>query len=141
MRIILAILLTLVSWTAASAQALRAGDTISISVYQDPKLDRNVLIGPTGMISFPLAGQIRAGGLTPAALESVLRNRLKDKFTEEPDITVALVAPFTDKPLEEDLKPRIFVTTFYRRYRWLAVSALTRRNGAYKFGGRSAEPK
>jgi polysaccharide export outer membrane protein len=48
--------------------------------------------------------------LTPAALESVLRNRLKDKFTEEPDITVALVAPFTDKPLEEDLKPRIFVT-------------------------------
>jgi polysaccharide biosynthesis/export protein len=110
MRIILAILLTLVSWTAASAQALRAGDTISISVYQDPKLDRNVLIGPTGMISFPLAGQIRAGGLTPAALESVLRNRLKDKFTEEPDITVALVAPFTDKPLEEDLKPRIFVT-------------------------------
>jgi polysaccharide export outer membrane protein len=28
------------------------------------------------MISFPLAGQIRAGGLTPGALESVLRNRL-----------------------------------------------------------------
>ena len=54
-----------------------------------------------------LAGQIRAGGLTPAALENVLKARLKGKFTEEPDVTVSLVAI---KPLEEDLKPRIFIT-------------------------------
>jgi polysaccharide export outer membrane protein len=62
------------------------------------------------MISFPLAGQIRAAGLTPAALETVLRVRLKDKFTEPPDVTVALVTPKEPKELEEDLKPRIFVT-------------------------------
>src|SRR6478672_4526435 len=107
MRIILAIVLTLVSWTAASAQALRAGDTISISVYQDPKLDRQALVGPTGMISFPLAGQIRAGGLTPAALENVLKSRLKGRFAEEPDISVSLVAL---KPEDVDLKPKIFIT-------------------------------
>ena len=62
------------------------------------------------MISFPLAGQIRAGGLTPAALETVLRLRLKDRFTETPDITVSLVTPKEPKELEEDLKPRIFIT-------------------------------
>jgi polysaccharide export outer membrane protein len=107
MRVLLALLLLCSLGTAAGAQALQPGDSISISVYQDPKLDRQVVIGPTGMISFPLAGQIRAGGLTPAALESVLRYRLKDKFTEEPDVTVTLLAV---KPLEEDLKPRIFVT-------------------------------
>src|SRR5215467_15980174 len=102
MRILLLLVLLLGCWTTAQAQTLKPGDTLSISVYQDPKLDRQVLIGPTGMISFPLAGQIRAGGLTPAALENVLKARLKGRFTEEPDVTVSLVAL---KPLEEDLKP------------------------------------
>src|SRR4029453_3192482 len=109
-RVLLGLLLLCGFCAAAGAQALQPGDTISISVYEDPKLDRQVLIGPTGMISFPLAGQIRAGGLTPAALETVLRLRLKDKFTEPPDVTVALVTPKEPKELEEDLKPRIFVT-------------------------------
>ena len=59
------------------------------------------------MISFPLAGQIRAGGLTPAELENVLKQRLKGRFTEEPDVTVGLVALRTP---EEDLKPKIFIT-------------------------------
>jgi polysaccharide biosynthesis/export protein len=108
MRIVLLALAFLCGfWTSAGAQALKPGDVISISVYQDPKLDRQVVIGPTGFISFPLAGQIRAGGLTPAQLEDVIKARLKDKFTEEPDVTVSLGA---EKPLEEDLKPRIFVT-------------------------------
>jgi len=101
--------LLLGSWSEAKAQSdrLRPGDVVSITVYQDPKLDRQALIGPTGMISFPLAGQIRAGGLTPAALENVLKSRLKGRFAEEPDISVALVAL---KPEEVDLKPKIFIT-------------------------------
>lgn len=109
MRILVLLVLLLGSSGAALAQsaALQPGDGISISVYQDPKLDRSVIVGPTGMISFPLAGQIRAGGLTPAALENVLRQRLKGRFTEEPDVTVSLLGV---KPLEEDLKPRIYIT-------------------------------
>ena len=108
-RILFFLALLLACWSEAIAESdrLRPGDVVSITVYQDPKLDRQVLIGPTGMISFPLAGQIRAGGLTPAALESVLKARLKGRFTEEPDITVALVAL---KPEEADLKPKIFIT-------------------------------
>ena len=80
---------------------------VTISVYQDPKLDRQVLIGPTGMISFPLAGQIKAGGLTPDALANVIKSRLRGKFTEEPDVTVSLVSA---KIIEEDLKPKVFIT-------------------------------
>src|SRR6516164_1615055 len=91
----------------AQAQTLQAGDTISISVYQDPKLDRQVLIGPTGMISFPLVGQIRAAGLTPGALEGIIKERLKGKFNEAPDVSVALAGI---KSLEEDLKPRVYIT-------------------------------
>lgn len=90
----------------AEAQTLQPGDTIEVSVWQDSKLDRRVVIGPTGMISFPLAGHIRASGLTPQALENALRSRLKQNYTERLDITVALVA--TDK--DEDRKPKVFVT-------------------------------
>jgi polysaccharide export outer membrane protein len=112
MRILLSLVLWLGCWSAAIAQSalLRPGDVISISVYQDPKLDRQVLIGPTGMISFPLVGQIKASGLTPAALGDVLKARLKGKFAEEPDITVSLTAEKAEKALEEDLKPRFYIT-------------------------------
>jgi polysaccharide export outer membrane protein len=92
--------------THAVAQTLQPGDTVDISVWQDSKLDRRVMIGPSGMISFPLAGHIRAGGLTPQALENLLRSRLKSNYTDRLDITVALVA--SDK--DDDRKPRVFVT-------------------------------
>jgi len=110
MRVFLALVFLCGFITVASAQRLQPGDTLSISVYQDPKLDRQVLIGPSGFISFPLAGQIRAAGMTPATLESVLKSRLKDKYSSDLDITVALVGEKPEKPPEEDLKPRIFVT-------------------------------
>ena len=109
-RILFFLVLLLGCWNTAQAQTLKPGDTLSISVYQDPKLDRQVLIGPTGMISFPLAGQIRAGGLTPDAVASAIKERIKSKYTEELDVTVGLVALNIPKVLEEDLKPKIFVT-------------------------------
>ena len=107
MRIIVVLLMLCGILTTASAQTLQAGDSISISVYQDPKLDRQLLISPNGMISIPLAGQIRAAGLTPSTLENLLKTRLKDKYSTDLDISVAVLG---SKPLEEDLKPRIFVT-------------------------------
>ena len=107
MRILVALSLILAVCTGAFAQELQAGDTIGISVYQDFKLDRQVVVGPTGLISFPLAGQIRAGGLTPERLEKLLKARLRDKYTADLDITVTLV---TTGRVEDDLKPRFFVT-------------------------------
>ncbi len=90
----------------AMGQTLQPGDTVDISVWQDSKLDRRVVIGPSGMISFPLAGHIHAAGLTPEALENVLGSRLKPNYNDRLDITVALVS--SDK--DEDRKPRVFVT-------------------------------
>src|SRR5262245_38930114 len=109
MRILLTLMLLLGFASAAQAQSatLQPGDLISISVYQDPKLDRQIVVGPSGLISFPLVGQIRAAGLTPEALANVIKARLQPKFAEEPDVTVTFVAA---KPLEEELKPRIYIT-------------------------------
>jgi len=107
MRVVLTLVISLCLTLAAAAQALQPGDTIAISVYQDPKLDRQIIIGPTGTISFPLAGRIQAQGLTPEGLEKTLRSKLKSKYTMTPDVTVALVA--TAKQEQEE-RPRFFVT-------------------------------
>ena len=55
MRILFFLMLLLGAWSTAKAQsraALHPGDVVSITVYQEPKLDRQVLVGPTGMISY-----------------------------------------------------------------------------------------
>ena len=110
MRTLLAALVVFFSlFTHAYAQApLRSGDMIEISVWQDPKLDRRVVVGPDGMIGFPLVGQIRVGGLTPQEVENLLRTRLQKNYTEKLDITVARAA--LNRDLEEETKPKVYVT-------------------------------
>ncbi len=111
MRTLWALLVLLAFTAGAQAQQLKPGDTISISVFQDSKLDRQVLIGPTGMISFPLAGQIKAAGLTPPELENVLKSKLRDKYTSDLDITVSLISlGETSEETKEEEKPRFFIT-------------------------------
>src|SRR3954463_1761331 len=108
---ILFFLLCLVVWNApAGAQSLKPGDSLSITVLQDPKLDRNVTIDPSGEIAFPLAGHIRARGLTPLALENILKNKLKNNYKDgDLDVTVGVVSAPKEIP-EDDLKPKVFIT-------------------------------
>jgi polysaccharide biosynthesis/export protein len=90
---------------------LKPGDTLSISVMQDPKLDRSVVIDPNGQIAFPLAGHITASGLTPQRLEKILKSRLKRNYQEDDlDVTVALTNAARPDVPEDDLKPKIFIT-------------------------------
>jgi polysaccharide export outer membrane protein len=105
------VFLCLAIWaTGAQGQTLKSGDVLSVSVLQDPKLDRTVTIDPMGEIAFPLAGHLRARGLTPVALENILKTKLKPNYKDETlDVTVALINAPKDVP-EEDLKPKIFIT-------------------------------
>jgi polysaccharide biosynthesis/export protein len=110
MRIVISLLVLWAMASVAEAQTLQVGDTLSVSVMQDSKLDRTVIIDPSGQIAFPLAGHIRVQGLTPQAVENILRERLKSNYKDESlDVTVALVNAAKDVP-EEDLKPKIFIT-------------------------------
>jgi polysaccharide export outer membrane protein len=110
MRALLALLFCCVFLTGALAQqqALRPGDTVTISVWQDPKLDRRVVVGPDGYIGFPLVGQVRASGLTPQALENLLRGRLQKNYTGQLDVTVALAD--INRSLDDENKPKIYIT-------------------------------
>ena len=91
-------------------QRLSRETRLNISVLQDPKLDRSVIVDPNGQIAFPLAGHITADGLTPQKLEKILKARLQRNYKDnELDVTVAVANVARDIP-EEDLKPKIFVT-------------------------------
>ena len=110
MRTVLLALMMAIFATPTFSQTLKPGDTLSITVLQDPKLDRNVVVDPLGEIAFPLAGRIRARGLTPLAVENMLKAKLKPNYKDDAlDVTVALVSAPKDIP-EEDLKPKIFIT-------------------------------
>src|SRR6478735_2518600 len=96
MRIVfaLAVMLGMCTSGAAAQQAqnyaLQPGDTIEVSVWNEPSLNRKLVIAPDGMISFPLVGYIRASGMTIPAFESELSKRLRKNYTTEPQITVTL---------------------------------------------------
>lgn len=112
MRTVFALLFLCMAASAAQAQiTLKAGDALNISVLQEPKFDRTVIVDPNGQIAFPLAGHITADGLTPQKLEKILKARLQRNYKDgEIDVTVALANAAKPDIPEDDLKPKIFVT-------------------------------
>ncbi len=74
---------------ASDGYRLAPGDVIAVSVWQEPGLEQLVLVRPDGGISFPLAGDIAAQGLTIEELGDALKRRLA-KFIPDPVVTVTL---------------------------------------------------
>lgn len=73
---------------APAGYRLGPEDVISVQVWQEPHISsRNLPVRPDGMISVPLAGQIRAEGLTPAQLQAAIAQRLRP-YLSDPAVTV-----------------------------------------------------
>lgn len=77
---------------ATGPYLLQPSDVIDVQVLEDPSLNRQLLIQPDGLVSFPLAGAVQAGGKTPGQLANDIRRALSDDFLEPPAVTVALVS-------------------------------------------------
>jgi polysaccharide export outer membrane protein/exopolysaccharide production protein ExoF len=87
-------------------------------VYEWSTLKENYIVGPSGTVSIPLAGEIRASGLTTRELGNAIGEKLKDRLgmVEAPDTAVEIVQyrPFyivgqVDKPGEYPYRPGITV--------------------------------
>ena len=80
--------------TAATAQSdgyrIRVGDSLNIEVLEDSSLNRSLLVLPDGRISFPLAGDVMAAGLTVSQLKAALTGALASNFTSPPSVFVAV---------------------------------------------------
>ena len=93
----------------AQSEPLQPGDTLQISVLQDPKLDRQVVVAPDGMIAFPLAGHIKAAGITPQSLENLLRGRASEKLHREAR-TSRFRWPRSIRPRQPNSRPRVYIS-------------------------------
>ena len=76
---------------AQSSDKLGAGDTVNITVFQQPDLTTDTRITDTGSITMPLAGSVKVQGLTTAEAAAAIEKALKDgQFLKNPKVRVAL---------------------------------------------------
>jgi len=68
---------------------VKPGDTLLVSVWKEPELQRPVLVEPDGTFAFPLCGQIDAHDKTVAQLQQVISQHLSHYITD-PVVTVSL---------------------------------------------------
>lgn len=64
-----------------------ADDVLTVNVWHEPEVSRNVPVRPDGKISLPLVGDVQAAGLTPTELKTELEGRFA-KFLTNPDVSV-----------------------------------------------------
>jgi polysaccharide export outer membrane protein len=78
---------------AASAEyKLGAGDVVRVVVYQNPDLTLETRVSETGVISYPLLGNVRIGGLGVSAAEKLIADGLKNgNFVKQPQVTIILM--------------------------------------------------
>lgn len=95
-RLILAFLIA--SWASASAEEavkagesyiLRPNDTVSLSVYLEPELSKDVSILKTGNASFELIGSVKVGGLSLDDAAEKLKTRYAE-YIRNPELTLTV---------------------------------------------------
>jgi len=74
---------------AQADYALQPGDLLSITVYEEPELAREVLIRPDGGISFPLIGDVSVADSSAEAVKAEIETRLAE-FVPGASVTVAV---------------------------------------------------
>jgi polysaccharide export outer membrane protein len=80
------------AFAQTASYRIQPGDTIDITVLEDPDLNRRLLVLPDGRVSVPLAGNIAVAGQTVEAVERTIASRLEPNFAVRPSVFVALAA-------------------------------------------------
>ena len=68
---------------------LQPGDVLDITVWKEPDLSREVLVGPDGRVTLPLIGSLSTTNLSITDLEEELKQELEEYVTD-PSVTVSL---------------------------------------------------
>jgi len=112
------------------AYQIGPGDILNISVWKEEGMQLEVLVRPDGEITFPLAGEIKAGGLTTKALSDELVRKLK-KYIPHPSVTVSVMKSVSNKiyVIGKVNRPGEFVATGYMD----VLQALTMAGGLTPF--------
>jgi polysaccharide export outer membrane protein len=64
-------------------------DVVGVLFWRDTDMTADVTVRPDGMITLPLLGDLRAGGLTPEGLRDLVKKEA-GKIMEDPNVTVVI---------------------------------------------------
>lgn len=68
---------------------LGSGDVIKVTVFQSPDLSIEARVSESGMVTFPLLGPVRLGGLSIGQAEKRLADGLRDgNFLKQPQVSI-----------------------------------------------------
>jgi len=77
--------------TAPADYKLAPGDSVRITVFQNPDLSIETRISESGSISFPLLGTVRLAGMTTAQAEKRIADGLRDgNFVKAPQVSLVV---------------------------------------------------
>jgi protein involved in polysaccharide export with SLBB domain len=76
--------------TAKGSPRLQPGEKIRLTVYGEASLSGDYQIDPSGYLSLPLAGTVKAAGLTQAELEQELAKKFRSEYLRSPRVTVSI---------------------------------------------------
>ncbi len=76
----------------AAEYRLGSGDVLRISVYQNPDLTLETRVTEAGVVSYPLLGNVRLGGLSVTAAEKLIADGLRGgNFVKQPQVTLVVL--------------------------------------------------
>lgn len=77
---------------ASDSEEYRLGpsDRLMISVFGEDEFSREYVVTPSGSISLPLIGEVKAQGLTSEQLRSEIQSRLGAGFINNPSVTLVI---------------------------------------------------
>ena len=76
---------------ATVSTLIQPGDRINMIVYGETNLTGIYVVNPSGMLSLPLIGTIRAAGRTRADVEREITAKYSKGYLQEPKVTLAVV--------------------------------------------------
>ena len=113
-----------------STYQIGPGDMLKISVWKEEDMQLDVLVTPDGGITFPLAGEVKASGLTTRELSNALVAKLK-RYIPHPNVTVSVIRSVSNKVyvIGKVTRPGEFTATGYMD----VLQALTMAGGVTPF--------
>lgn len=78
----------LIRSASSTAPKLQAGEKIKVTVFGEDRLSGEYEIDPAGFVSLPLAGTVKAAGLSKPELEQELGKKFRGEYLRNPKVTV-----------------------------------------------------
>ena len=89
---LLAFLAPAANAATAAGYKLGSGDTVRITVFENPDMTTEAQVSETGNITFPLLGEVAIGGLSRSEAEAKIAGMLKKGgFVNQPQLNISIL--------------------------------------------------